>query len=158
MNSLGPCLFRLPSWRCANQDDLGLPLRERMISWPEMIRAEFWFFFKILFTHERRRRERQRHRQREEQAPYREPDVGLDSRTPGSCPGMKVGTTPQSHPGIPRILNFHNITLMSSYSFHPDYYLCIRLENRTMGTLHAGWPPQLGDTEVIFGKKHTSDL
>ena len=33
------------------------------------------FFFKILFIHER---------QREEQAPRREPDVGLDPRTPGS--------------------------------------------------------------------------
>ena len=31
-----------------------------------------------------RERERQRHRQREEQAPCREPDVGLDRRTPGS--------------------------------------------------------------------------
>ena len=29
-------------------------------------------------------RERQRHRQREKQAPCREPDVGLDPRTPGS--------------------------------------------------------------------------
>ena len=28
------------------------------------------------------KRERQRHRQREKQAPCREPDVGLDPRTP----------------------------------------------------------------------------
>ena len=28
-------------------------------------------------------RERQRHRQKEKQAPYMEPDVGLDPRTPG---------------------------------------------------------------------------
>ena len=34
--------------------------------------------------------ERERHRQREKQAPCREPDVGLDSRTPGSGPGRKV--------------------------------------------------------------------
>ena len=38
------------------------------------------FFFKILFIHER---QRQRHRQREKQAPCGEPDVGLDSGTPG---------------------------------------------------------------------------
>ena len=44
--------------------------------------------------------ERQRHRQREKQAPCREPDVGLDSRTPGSRPGLKAGTKPLSHPGI----------------------------------------------------------
>ena len=46
-------------------------------------------------------RERQRHRQREKQAPSREPHVGLNPRTPGSCPGLKAGAKPQSHPGIP---------------------------------------------------------
>ena len=39
---------------------------------------------------EERERERQRHRQREKQAPCREPNVGLDSGTPGSRPGLKV--------------------------------------------------------------------
>ena len=34
--------------------------------------------------------ERQRHRQREKQAPCREPDMGLDPRSPGSYPGLKV--------------------------------------------------------------------
>ena len=37
-----------------------------------------------------RERERQRHRQREKQAPCREPDAGLDLRTPGSGPGLKA--------------------------------------------------------------------
>ena len=45
-------------------------------------------------------RVRQRHRQREKQAPWREPDMGLDPETPGSCPGLK-GAKPLSHPGIP---------------------------------------------------------
>ena len=45
-------------------------------------------------------RERQRHRQRE-QAPCREPDVGLDPGTPGSCLGRKAGAKPLSHPGVP---------------------------------------------------------
>ena len=45
-------------------------------------------------------RERQRHRQRQKQAPYREPDVGLDPWTPGSCPGPKADTQPLSHPGV----------------------------------------------------------
>ena len=50
----------------------------------------FFNFLKFyLFIHERHR-ERQRHRQREKQAPCREPDVGLDPRTPGSRPGLKV--------------------------------------------------------------------
>ena len=37
-----------------------------------------------------RERERQRHRQRERQAPHREPNVGLDPRSPGSGPGLKA--------------------------------------------------------------------
>ena len=37
-----------------------------------------------------RERERQRHRQREKQAPCREPDLGLDPRSPVSHPGPKV--------------------------------------------------------------------
>ena len=39
--------------------------------------------------------------QREKQAPCREPNVGLDHRTPGSRPGPKIGAKPLSHPGIP---------------------------------------------------------
>ena len=45
-------------------------------------------------------RERQRHRRREKQAPCREPDMGLDPRTPGSLPGPKAGAKPLSYPGI----------------------------------------------------------
>ena len=48
-----------------------------------------------------RERERQRHRLREKLAPWRERDVGLDPRTPGSRPGLKAGAKPLSHPGIP---------------------------------------------------------
>ena len=48
-----------------------------------------------------REKERQRHKQREEQAPCRDPDVGLYPRTPGSCPGLKVNAKPLSHLGIP---------------------------------------------------------
>ena len=47
------------------------------------------------------KRERQRHRQREKQALYREPDVGLNPRTPRSRPGPKAGAKPLSHPGVP---------------------------------------------------------
>ena len=50
-----------------------------------------------------RERERQRHRQREEkQVPsMKEPDVGLDPRTLGSCPELKADAQLLSHPGIP---------------------------------------------------------
>ena len=45
--------------------------------------------------------QRQRYRQREKQAPCREPDVGLDPRTPGSHPGPKADAQPLSQPGSP---------------------------------------------------------
>ena len=48
-----------------------------------------------------RDRKRQRHRQREKQAPCGEPVVGLDPRTPGSCPEPKADAQPLSHPGAP---------------------------------------------------------
>ena len=31
---------------------------------------------------------------------YREPDVGFDPGSPGSCPGPKAGAKPLSHPGM----------------------------------------------------------
>ena len=46
-------------------------------------------------------KERQRHSQRKKQAPYREPNVGLDPGTPGSHPGPKAGAKPLRHPGCP---------------------------------------------------------
>ena len=45
--------------------------------------------------------QRQRHRQREKQVPHREPDVGLDPRTPESCPELKADAQPLSHTGVP---------------------------------------------------------
>ena len=51
-------------------------------------------------------REREREREAETQAEgeagsmHPEPDVGLNPRTPGLCPGPKAGTKPLSHPGI----------------------------------------------------------
>ena len=46
-------------------------------------------------------KERQRHRQIKKQAPCREPDVGLNPRTPGSQPEQKADAQPLSHSGIP---------------------------------------------------------
>ena len=51
-------------------------------------------------------KERQRHRQRKKQAPCKEPDVGLDPATPGSCPEGKADTQLLSYPGIPLVLFF----------------------------------------------------
>ena len=54
---------------------------------------------------------RQRHRQREKQAPWGEPDVGLDLGTPGSCPGLKADAQPLSHPGPPIQQFFSSINI-----------------------------------------------
>ena len=54
-----------------------------------------------------REREAQRHRQREKQAPCREPDVGLDPRTPGLHPEPKADAQQLSHPGVPGTLGSH---------------------------------------------------
>ena len=69
----------------------------------------------LLFIHDRHRerereRERQRHRQREKQAPCREPEAGLDPRTPGLCPGPKAGAKVRSHPGTPWYVCFQQTT------------------------------------------------
>ena len=48
-----------------------------------------------------RERERQGHRQREKQDPHREPNMGLDPGTLGSCPEPKArhsGTEPPRRP------------------------------------------------------------
>ena len=56
----------------------------------------------MIVTERERERERegQRHRQREKQAPCREPDVGFDLGTPGSCPEPKANAQPLSHPDV----------------------------------------------------------
>ena len=41
--------------------------------------------------------------QREKKAPCRETDVELDPRSLGSCPELKAGAQPLSHPGIPKV-------------------------------------------------------
>ena len=53
-----------------------------------------------------REREAETQAEGEKQAPCREPDSGLDPRTPGLRPGPKAGAKPLSHPGIPEILVF----------------------------------------------------
>ena len=50
-----------------------------------------------------RERERHRHRQGEKQAPCSEHNVGLNSGSPGSDPGLKAAL---SHPGCPEACNY----------------------------------------------------
>ena len=88
------------------------------------------FFLRFyIFIHERHRGAGQRPRQRAKQAPCREPDVGLDPRIPGSCPELKAGTKPLSHPGIPpkRTL-FEEIVLLcdSAWGLGRQASACVR--------------------------------
>ena len=59
------------------------------------------FFLKIYLFMRNAEGGGQRHRQREKQVPCREPDAGLDPRTPGSHPEPKADAQPLSHPGVP---------------------------------------------------------
>ena len=56
----------------------------------------------------------QRYRQREKQAPYGEPDVGLDSGTPRSHPEPKADAQPLSHPGVSVISSLTPLTYLFS--------------------------------------------
>ena len=71
---------------------------------------------------------------------HREPDVGFDPRSPGSCPGPKAGAKPLRHPGIP---------VLSS----PDGYISIHVRpGRVWGSYHR--------TEEMSGLRthwHTED-
>ena len=53
--------------------------------------------------------EKQRHRQREKQASCREPNGGLDPRTPGSRPEPMADAQPLSHPGAQNTNFMHKV-------------------------------------------------
>ena len=98
-------LFLFCFWVCAKES---LHLRFSFFS---------FYFFKVLFiyfwdTHT----QRQRHRQREKQSPCRKPDVGLDPRTPGSCPEPKADAQPLSHPSVPLPRFYTRCKISSLYS------------------------------------------
>ena len=54
----------------------------------------------MIVTH--REREAETQAEGEAGSMHREPDMGLDSGSPGLRPGPKAGAKPLSHPGIPR--------------------------------------------------------
>ena len=54
--------------------------------------------------------EREQEKQRQKQASCKEPDVELHPGRPGSCPGLKVGAKPLSHPGIPVCVCFLSVS------------------------------------------------
>ena len=71
--------------------------------WQQLNYQYFFKDFIYLFMRDMER-ERQRHRQREKQALCREPDLGLNPRTPGSRPEPKADAQQLSHPCVPQFL------------------------------------------------------
>ena len=65
-----------------------------------------------------REREREAETQTEGEAGsmHREPDVGLDPGSLGSCPGPKAGAKPLRHPGIPFLLLLVTMSVPSQLS------------------------------------------
>ena len=87
------------------REDFSRKTREN-INFLKQPKANFFFFFLrfYLFIHERHTK-RQRHGQREKQALCREPDVGLNPGTPGSCPGPKADRHSTAEPSRPSFIN-----------------------------------------------------
>ena len=54
--------------------------------------------------------QKQRHRQREKQAPCGGPDAGLDPGSLGSRPEPKADAQLLSHPGVPLMIFFHQLS------------------------------------------------
>ena len=81
----------------------------------EILWSFSFIFLRFLFIYSWET-EQQRHRQRKKQAPRREPDAGLYSRTPESCPEPKADAQLLSHPGISRVLALM-LRSMSVYKF-----------------------------------------
>ena len=50
---------------------------------------------------------------------HREPDMGFDPRSPGSCPEPKAGTKPLRHPGIPIAGNLEYIDKLKEIRISP---------------------------------------
>ena len=76
-----------------------------------------------------RETERQRHRQREKHALCKEPDVGLDPGTPGSCPGPKADAQLLSHPGVPLFFFFlfKKSMWVLSFKIHSKYIFNVKI-------------------------------
>ena len=100
-------------------------------------------------------KERLRHRQREKQAPCREPDVGLNPGTPGSCPGPKAGAHHWATQGSPdpQILFFFKYFIIYSWDTHTHTQRG-RDTGRGRSRLHAGslmWDSILGLQDQALG-------
>ena len=102
-----------------------------------------------LFIYERERerereRDRQRHRQREKQDPCREPDAGLNLRSPGSGPGPKAALNRWATQGCPDSSFFLKAELYSyiyiymRYIYIWDIYIYIYISHNFVHSSTVG--------------------
>ena len=151
------------------------PASLRSFQEPQMEWNFFFFLRFYLFIHERYiERERRRHRQREKQAPCREPDVGLDPGSPGSCPGPKAalnhGAT-QAAPGVELLCGFQcpaaregkpkdGITSIFTEQIFMEHLLCSRHSCSLSEHTLEHWPTIAPLLELVLRqgsrcRKHT---
>ena len=64
------------------------------------------FYLFIYDSHREREREAESQAEGEAGSMHREPDVGFNPESPGSCPGPKAGAKPLRHPGTPECEEF----------------------------------------------------
>ena len=74
---------------------------------PHLLCFFFFFNFYLFMIVTEREIEAETQAEGEAGSTHREPDVGFDPRSPGSCPGPKAGAKLLHHPGIPTLLFQH---------------------------------------------------
>ena len=121
----------------------------------------FLFCFKSLFIYSWKTHwEKQRHRQRERQAPYVEPDAGLDPRTSGSWPEPQTDARPLSHPGAPTWLFlyvdhlYHYHWMLSSFPESGTHLWIISLCSSLVPDIIASapWNSRIASDKQQWGK------
>ena len=86
-----------PPWGCVYR------LRSHVVSPAAFSRSFFFFFnFYLFMIVTERKREAETQAEGEAGSMHREPDVGFDPGSPGSCPGPKAGAKLLRNPGIPK--------------------------------------------------------
>ena len=109
----------------------------------------FFFLGFYLFFYKRHRK-RQRHKQREKQAPCREPDVGLDPKTPGLYPEPKADTQPLSHPGVLQSFLFLGRNPLELNRFFMFPYIPFTLYKLSLISFHVTVNKIIREIKFIF--------
>ena len=88
--------------------------------------VEFFIFFYLftIVTHRERETEAETQAEGEAGSMHREPDMGFDPGSPGSCPEPKAGAKLLHHPGVPENFYIQNNQLSTLSSIpHTHTYI-----------------------------------